>query len=300
MSKIRLSEPIFRSVQGEGNRTGVLSVWIRFFGCNLKCEGFFQDNPTDPSTWIVPEVLQNGKNYSSLADLPVIKVGCDSGYSWHPNFKHLAIDYADAAALYADISPLLYSTKWRHSLTKNEIDLCFTGGEPMMNQDKMVEIMKAANLDQWRIKGTMITGEDYPRTVQIETNGTKKIDSEFSHFYKHNAFVLNWNVSPKLHTVSGEKDAVNYEVIESYFNLSQTGCLKFVVNDSESCWKELAQHAKELAHLQVPIYIMPVGATYEQQTDTKVLSSIANRAIAEGYHVSGRLHAILFGNGIGT
>ena len=49
-----------------------------------------------------------------------------------------------------------------------------------------------------------------------------------------------------------------------------------------------------------PVYVMPVGARKEQQEDSNVVGKIANRAIQQGYHVSGRLHAVLWGNGIGT
>lgn len=56
--KIKISE-IFYSVQGEGINTGVPSVFIRFFGCNLQC------------------------NF------------CDTRYSWDPNdttFQELSVD----------------------------------------------------------------------------------------------------------------------------------------------------------------------------------------------------------------
>ena len=47
---------------------------------------------------------------------------------------------------------------------------------------------------------------------------------------------------------------------------------------------------------------MPVGATLESQTGTtnSDLSIIANKAISLGYNVSGRLHANIYGNKMGT
>ena len=286
--KLRLGEPIFRSVQGEGNRTGVLSIWIRLFGCNLKCEGFFQNDPTKPETYSVPEVLNNGKIYKSAKDIPILQTGCDSGYSWHPNFKHLAIDLNTSEAL-TQVRSLLYDGNWQHPITKNDVDLCLTGGEPLMQQPKIMDLFEHM-------------GHRAPKYLQIETNGTKPLIDGFFRFFTYRDTIINWNISPKLFNVSGEVDAVDYENIAKYQSVSRAGCLKFVVNDREETWAELDVHVKEIRKLGImfPIYVMPVGATYEQQTDTATLSKIANRAIDRGFHVSGRLQCVLFGNGIGT
>jgi len=294
---IRLGEPIFRSVQGEGNRTGVLSIWMRYFGCNLQCSGFFQDEPSKPDTWEIPEALNNGKIYKSLKDVPILHTGCDSGYSWHPNFKHLAIDRSVEDIVY-DIDSLTYNGSWIHSVTDNMIDLCITGGEPMMQQRKTVKLIQ-----QLESKYEMFYGSNcQPVTIQIETNGTKPLEPGFKEFVSENYIDINWNISPKLFNVSGEIDKVNYDIIRSYQELTFQGCLKFVVNDRDETWNELNEHVKNLRSegVWLPIYIMPVGATYEQQTDTAILTRIANRAVENGYHVSGRLQAVLFSNGIGT
>jgi hypothetical protein len=145
-------------------------------------------------------------------------------------------------------------------------------------------------------------GFDAPHVLQIETNGTKPLLDGFDRFFSYRDTIINWNISPKLFNVSGEKDAVDYDNIARFQMTSPAGCLKFVVNDREETWRELDLHVKELRAMRVkfPIYVMPVGATYEQQTDTATLSKIANRAIDRGFHVSGRLQCVLFGNGIGT
>ena len=49
-----LYSEIFRSIQGEGVYTGVPTVWLRMFGCNLECNGFGQDDPTDPDSYLLP------------------------------------------------------------------------------------------------------------------------------------------------------------------------------------------------------------------------------------------------------
>lgn len=284
----RLGEPVFRSIQGEGNRTGVLSIWVRMFGCNLTCAGFYQPDPTNQKTWSIPAVLDCGKAYKTLKDVPIITTGCDSGYSWSKNFKHLVTKRTTDEVL-ADVMGLTYDGTWTHPKTQNEIDICFTGGEPMMQQDKIVSLIEKMAFN-------------HPKIIQIETNATKPLLDGFGSFFSYRDTQINWNISPKLHNVSGENDAVNYKVIHEYVAMSQLGCIKFVVNDRDATWAELDNHVAELKKLRIklPIYVMPVGASYEQQTDTKTLSSIANRAIERGYHVSGRLQCTLFGNNIGT
>ena len=54
MERTVLYSEIFKSIQGEGHYTGVPTTWLRFFGCNLECNGFGQDDPTDPSTYKLP------------------------------------------------------------------------------------------------------------------------------------------------------------------------------------------------------------------------------------------------------
>ena len=73
---------IFYSVQGEGRYTGIPTAWLRFFLCNLQCDGFGQKDPTDPKTYKLPYKEINVDLIKRVEDLPVWKYGCDSSYSW--------------------------------------------------------------------------------------------------------------------------------------------------------------------------------------------------------------------------
>ena len=73
-----LYSEIFKSIQGEGHYTGVTTVWLRFFGCNLECQGFGQDDPTDPSTYKLPYLEIPLEDITKVEDLPVFPYGCDS------------------------------------------------------------------------------------------------------------------------------------------------------------------------------------------------------------------------------
>lgn len=296
--KIRTSE-VFRSFQGEGLFTGALSVWVRMFGCNLECNGFMQKNPTDPDTYKLPVQTIDLTSIKRMADLPVFDYGCDSGYSWSERFKHLATDH-DEVSLAKEIVSLLPNGTWEQPVTGNFFDLAFTGGEPMMQQRQMVAVMKQLGFE----KGT----GDRPIRVQIETNGTKPLQQVFVDYVKElNAAGVDvcFNISPKLFNVAGEYSSKAWkpEVIKSYVDLqSGTPSLKFVVNGHKNTWNELDEKVKDLQKLGVNIstFIMPVGATKEQQENSKVVSKIAEEAIKRGYHISGRVHAHIFGNAMAT
>ncbi len=45
---------IFYSIQGEGHYTGVPTAWIRFFLCNLQCNGFGQLDPKGGVRGVIP------------------------------------------------------------------------------------------------------------------------------------------------------------------------------------------------------------------------------------------------------
>lgn len=291
--KIRISE-IFKSVQGEGDRTGKLSIWVRFTGCNLQCKGFKQPDPTDVLTFLAPQNT-NPKEYKTLTDLPVFSVGCDSLYAIDGRFKHLWLEYTVDEIVEKIIELLPRNDEghpsWTHPLTLNNIDLCFTGGEPMLYQKEMIDILER-----------IFASFNYCPTIQIETNGTIPLTESFDHFA--NFLNVYYNISPKLFNVSGEhsEKAWRPDVISSYLHTGH-GYLKFVVNNSDAAWTELNEKVSQFRNtieFYAPIGVMFVGATKEQQSDPVELKKFADRAVAEGYHISGRLHCQLWGNGIGT
>ena len=65
------------------------SAWIRFFMCNLQCNGFGQQNPTNPQTYELPFLDFDVSTVQKVEDLPVWDKGCDSSYTWAKKYKHL-------------------------------------------------------------------------------------------------------------------------------------------------------------------------------------------------------------------
>ena len=300
--KYQYSE-IFHSFQGEGHYTGIPSAWIRFFLCNLQCDGFGQKDPTDPSTYVLPYQDFDVDSVKRIEDLPVWDCGCDSSYTWAKKFRHLA-HKETAVEICNKLEDVLKHPSNPHGLfvhpeTRQPTHMCFTGGEPMLNQDAMRAIC-----EEFYRRGNI------PANVTVETNGTKPFKEKdglyeliLRGYYTNPQREWFWSVSPKLWSVAGEKrsKAIRPEVVAAYKEASNAGQLKYVVNGTQEAWDEVEENTISYRHAGVywPVWIMPVGATKEQQEDEQI-AEIAVEAMKRGYNVSGRLHCYVFGNKIGT
>jgi organic radical activating enzyme len=271
------------------------TIWVRFFGCNLECNGFGQKDPKDPSSFVLPYQTIDISKIRKLEDLPVFEFGCDSSYSWSKRFDAL-VHKKPVEELVQDLIKLgeknlglsleksNESGFWKHPVTRQKVQLCFTGGEPMLWQKQMNAI-----LEEFENLGIP------PVQITIETNGTRPIkDLKIPNFSD-----LFFSISPKLYTVSGEKDAVKLDVLKKFFRES-SGWLKFVVNGTKECWDELDRYMDQILPELNPdwdVWVMPVGATKEQQSN---IASIANDAMQRGYKIATRNHTYVYGNVIGS
>lgn len=291
--KIRISE-MFYSFQGEALYAGKPSAWIRFFGCNLECNGFGQTDPTNPETYVLPYATFDVSTVSRIEDLPVWKHGCDSSYSWSAKYKHLVQDNNEEEVSNKLIDMLKHETnpegRWTHPSTGIDTQLCFTGGEPMMWQKAMIAIVE-----------DLIKRGNAPKLITIETNATKEITLGFQSLMDYSGIDFHFAMSPKLFTVSGEKDAVKPEIVASYIKAGFTHAVKFVVNGTEACWAEVDKAVKDIyaaSASPVDFWVMPVGATKDQQEDEQV-AAISVEAMKRGFNVATRNHCYVFGNVIG-
>ena len=292
-----LYSEIFRSIQGEGVYTGVPTVWLRLFGCNLECNGFGQKDPTDPSTYILPYQDIDLIDISVPEQLPVFKYGCDSSYSWSRRFnkiqrKGTAKEVAD------ELYQLMYD---------NRTHVAFTGGEPMMRagQKNIVKV-----IEHLKDNFTVDNHRGYLTDVTFETNGTRPIIDELRLQIKNDIIAHNteyfFSVSPKIWSTSGEKDRICPEIVKGYYDavhffpFKSSGQLKFVCNGSLTSWCEIENAVKQFrdAGVKWPIWIMPVGATEESQNEDRV-AVIAEETMNRGWNVAARVHCYIWGNEIG-
>lgn len=284
---------IFYSMQGEGKYTGEPTAWLRFFLCNLQCDGFGQPDPTNPATYNLPYQNIKVEDFKRIEDLPVFERGCDSSYSWSAKFKHL-----QHKETVDEIANKILNVVPRGTFDNN-IHMCFTGGEPLM---KHAQVASSQVLSYFDAK------HDAPPSVTYETNGTQELTEDFLSYWANNhSTELFFSVSPKLWTVAGEKreKAILPEVVRSYYDLSRRGQLKFVCNGAEDSWNEIEEVIQLFrnAGVKYPVWIMPLGGTLEGQKGEIAghipAHAIADEALHRGYRVSARVHAYLWENIIG-
>jgi len=219
-NEIYISE-IFKAIQGEGPLIGQPTIFVRVFGCNLKCsfcDSLYAVNKIDDTPQILP--LESVVN-------TIIKLGLK--------------------------------------------DVTFTGGEPMLYQDKILHIIDLLRLS------------DDKYTFHFETNGTIIPKGNFD----DSTFII----SPKLQFIDDKyiKSLKNwcYEQTVSY-----KVALKFVYEDFSTVDKirKLLEDV-EVDDTLIPIYLMPEGKTFDQQK----YQECADVCIKNGWYLGARLHTIIWG-----
>ena len=288
---------IFHSIQGEGQYTGVPTAWIRFFLCNLQCNGFGQIDPTNPDTYELPFEDFDVTTVKRVEDLPVWEKGCDSSYTWAKKFKGLMGQETPTVLASKIVDAIKTESnpegKFLHPVSKQHQHMCFTGGEPLMATGQMAVV---------GIYNTLKEQDNLPGSMTFETNGTQRLRDPFIDWVNSIDTEVFFSCSPKLFTVSGEKadKAIKPEIVAEYHKLSKAGQLKFVVGPKEREWDEMEEAVEKFrsAGVDWPVWIMPTGAREQEQHASA--GDVAQKAFRRGYNVAARVHVYLFGNKIGT
>ena len=264
--KYKLGELPFYSMQGEGKYTGLPCVFIRLWGCNLKCN-FGGNEPT--------------QDINSLEEFVVPERGCDSSYAWMKEYSHLAPELT-LDGIVEEIYRLL------PDVPDTDFGIVYTGGEPMLHQDLIVNIHDRLS--------------EYPNNLVhiIETNGTILPIQDIENRQFH------YSISPKLNSVTNQTNGIRIDTISSMINnqYNPDFVLKFVLDNNDESWNELDTVVKRLNtacyyNITDKVYIMPMGATIDQQ-ESKKTQEIVKRALSLGYKISARMHVYIFGNQTGT
>lgn len=271
---------VFYSIQGEGARMGVPSIFVRLFGCNFQCQGFGM-----PRGQLSTEREQiDPARYNRMEDLPLVRTGCDSYVAWDPRFKKFA-KWMSVDELATEIAKLLPETGW------SNVDLIMTGGEPLLGwQGKYSELFSHPLVA-------------HCRNVTFETNATQILDEELKTNLHWRFGVGNvlFSMSVKLpHSGHQLDEAVNPAAIRSYAPFRQV--YKFVVTDEldvehiEEVHRRVNAEHKYATY--IPTYVMPVGGCVDEYNANK--RRVAELALKKGWNYSDRMHVSIFGNSWAT
>lgn len=281
--------------QGEGMFVGQRSVFIRTFGCGLRCPGF--GLPTGQKTTEPLDIAANIQLYRSISELPAARYGCDSYYSVYPQFKGLSptIDVEEIA------DQLLTAAGGSFFTGSNPTHLIFTGGEPLLGWQRAYPDL----INALKEKDKLWKSAPWRKlSVTFETNGTEPLLNDSAGVSYLSKFIdsidLTMSVSPKL-SISGHthEEAIHPKIVRSYGNYADKMYLKFVVQSVDDFDEVDAVIAKyKIENLHVPVYIMPEGGTFDEFNKHATLDLIAE-AVKRGYNVTPRLHVIWGGNNIG-
>ncbi|WYW01863.1 QueE-like radical SAM domain [Pseudomonas phage vB_PpuM-Voja-6] len=323
MKDMRYTE-LFYSLQGEGLRVGVPSVFFRMFGCNFECKGFSNPEMKDPN--VIPAI-----NLLAINDAD-LELGCDSRYSWHKDYRNLAIK----AAPHEVANTLIDFTKEKHlaavarwpkrNRAGNVVrlipglpidgvlqiatlahipDWVFTGGEPFMQQEQLEGLLRHAMY--------VVEEEDVNfgllglPMLTFETNASISMrDSMLDCLKDYNDGFgdVHFSNSPKLSFTGEHRNAaLKPYVIEQQCSIGGSSSFKFVVRPAREDFDELMEFMQEYQPYMDEgsienIYVMPVGASLHQQQ--AIATQVAELALEYGLSYSPRLQCDLWANKIGT
>ena len=295
--KYSYSELFGKTIQGEGRFSGSPTAWVRFFSCNFKCLGFGQSH-LPRSEWKDPANEIDLTGVKSLDELPIFLYGCDSAYSHYKRFRDLA-HKGTASEICDKLEDIISNEhnpngKFCHPKTNQWIHMAFTGGEPMMQQSAIVDI-----LEEFERR------DNLPNYCTVETNGTQALRETLSDIILNKySLVMErewfWSCSPKL-SASGESwdKAIKPEIVKGYADIFNQGQLKYVVDGSVQVWDEV-ERATELyrkAGVNWPVWIMAVGSSGSQQEE--IQARICEECFDRGYNFAARIHSWIFNNAIG-
>ena len=285
---IKVSE-LFRSFQFEARYIGIPSIFLRTFGCNMRCKNFGRYgsdrlgvSELNPE---VKEIIDNIHLYKTMEELPLVSTGCDSYPASYPQFRDFSPEYTTQDLIKQMIN-LLPHNKW------GQHHLVITGGEPLLWQNQFYDLLLDSDMHELD-------------EITFETNGTRRIDSDFrrtldiwkyggyNSYREHNS--VTFSVSPKL-SCSGEsrEKAIQPDIVCEYQDHGHT-YLKFVVGTQEDV--EEALEVIELykaAGFDGNIWLMPVGGVdHVYALNERV---VADLALKHGLCFSPRLQISIYGN----
>jgi organic radical activating enzyme len=252
------NEPeIFYTIEGEGRYIGYPSVFMRLSMCTLTCIGF--KSPDAP-------------------------YGCDSYVSWSKKNK----------MTFEEIAKFFEAKGFDEYLRKGAI-LKLTGGEPFIQQVKLIEFVKFVR-DRWKFT-------DWSQTVNTQTSHSnlKTLHIDF----ETNATIMplpewqsigckvTYTTSPKLSN-NGDPFEKRFKPDVLRFLIANNACFKFVARN-EADLDELYEFFINNPAVDLPtnlIWIMPMCGSRNELVS--IGESVADICKKHGFKFSNRMHLQLW------
>lgn len=304
MAKYEWSE-VFMSIEGEAKYSGHPTVYVRFAKCNFQCKGF--NNPEKLDTTDISVLGFDPAKYENIYTIPLITRGCDSIYSWDTKFEHMW-KKGDEVMLTDEVVNVLPNQSFVNKFSKQRVILSLTGGEPTLRLKFWIPLLD-------------LLYEYGMRHILIETNcavplNAKHVDALYDWKAGKDLHAagypvkITWSNSPKL-SGSGEKreEAIRPEIARAQMMWRDTPIVydveqyfKFVCGPSDDDFNEVTTvmqyYYDNGVDPSVPVYIMPVACTEEQQQ--QISAQVAHMCMQRGYIYCHRIQNSVFGNGVGT
>jgi len=224
---------IFYTLQGEGVSCGQPAIFVRLSNCNLSC------------------------------------IWCDTPYTW--NFEKVKSDHPEKYVKQNQQTQLSVDElrKTINEFPEHAI-LVITGGEPMLQQKEIIELIYGGILNVDRI--------------EIETNGTIVPNAEL---FPH----CNFNVSLKLSNAGMlPEKRIRPAAVQAYVQANSV--FKFVV-DTPQDLDEIQRIIDRFDIDNSRVWLMPQGRTVEELNSK--LEWLAAICIENGYNLTHRLHVQTWG-----
>jgi 7-carboxy-7-deazaguanine synthase len=226
--------------QGEGKSAGKPVMFLRLSGCNLAC------------------------------------IWCDTPYTW--NWIGAKFVHPDKYDPKVEVHKMEWIDIFTELISKagDVKALVISGGEPMLQQDRLIPLLQVLKENNW--------------WIEIETNGTIAPTEEFSNL------IEQFNCSPKTENSGPDnplKDRLVPSALQAISGLGEKAIFKFVVQSQEDL-PEIMNIVTAGRISAKQVFLMPEGRTAEEQLkrqeEVKQMCKVLN------YNFSPRLHILEFGN----
>ena len=243
LAKLNGKPEIFHTLQGEGFSVGVPAVFIRSSLCNLHC------------SWCDTDYTWNWKNTPWKHQNDSLE-----GYEKFDKSEYIVeldtVDIADTILQY------------------NCPRLILTGGEPLLQQEAWIDLLK-------------ILRQKNPAFVfEVETNGTISPTTAFTEF------IHQFNVSPKLSNSENSETSRHKEHALKYFSNHKNAWFKFVIA-AETDLTEINTIIDNYSIHKDRVILMAEGRTLEALDQRRIW--VAEACKSHGYRFGDRLHIRLWG-----